>query len=101
MGVNSITLQELNPVQKDFYHILGVPRSASQEEMQQAFRKGARTFHPDVSSAPMDENTLSNRVPGARGSDLMTPNGDPSLFFVDTFNYPMRRTFSFSIQVTF
>lgn len=55
MGVNSITLQELNPVQKDFYHILGVPRSASQEEMQQAFRKGARTFHPDVSSEPNAE----------------------------------------------
>ena len=53
--MNLITFQELNPVQKDFYHILGVPRSSSQEEIQQAFRKGARTFHPDVSSEPNAE----------------------------------------------
>jgi len=50
VGVNSITLREFNPVQKDFYHILGVSRSASQEEIQKAFRRGARTFHADVSS---------------------------------------------------
>lgn len=42
-------------MQNDFYHILGVPRSASQEEIQQAYRKGARTFHPDVSSEPNAE----------------------------------------------
>lgn len=58
-------------------------------------------FHPDVSSVPMDENTLTNRVQGARGSDLRTPNGDPSLFAVDVFNYPVRRAYSFSLQVTF
>ncbi len=39
-------------MQKNFYHLLGVSRSASEEEIQQAFRKGARTFHPDVSSQP-------------------------------------------------
>lgn len=58
-------------------------------------------FHPDVSSVPMDENTLTNRVQGARGSDIRTPNGDPSLFAVDVFNYPVRRAYSFSLQVTF
>ena len=55
MGGDLITLQEFNSVQKEFYHLLGVPRSASQEEIQQAFRKGARTFHPDVSSEPNAE----------------------------------------------
>ena len=58
-------------------------------------------FHPDVTSIPMDENTLTNRVPGARGSDIRTPNGDPSLFAVDVFNYPVRRAYTFSLQVTF
>lgn len=33
---------------KDYYTILGVARSASQEEIQRAYRKLARKYHPDV-----------------------------------------------------
>ena len=33
---------------RDYYETLGVQRSASQEEIQQAYRKLARQFHPDV-----------------------------------------------------
>jgi len=40
---------------RDFYEILGVPRSASQDEIQQAYRKLARTYHPDVNSDPAAE----------------------------------------------
>ncbi|MDX1940311.1 MAG: TonB-dependent receptor, partial [Saprospiraceae bacterium] len=58
-------------------------------------------FHPDVTSAPRDENTLSNRFDNGRGSDLRTPGGDPSVFFVDAFNYPLARTYTFSVQITF
>jgi curved DNA-binding protein len=37
------------PVQyKDYYQTLGVPRTASADEMKKAFRKLAREFHPDV-----------------------------------------------------
>lgn len=37
------------PVQyKDYYDILGVPRTASDEEIKKSFRKLARQYHPDV-----------------------------------------------------
>ena len=62
---------------------------------------GYTGFHPDVTSLPRDENTLTNRAPDARGSDQFTPNGDPALFYVDAFNYPLRRSFAFSLQVVF
>jgi curved DNA-binding protein len=37
---------------KDYYQILGVPRDADLEQIKKAYRKLARTHHPDMSKAP-------------------------------------------------
>lgn len=37
---------------KNFYEILGVGKTASQEEIEKAYRKLARTYHPDLNSDP-------------------------------------------------
>ncbi|HZO87822.1 MAG TPA: DnaJ C-terminal domain-containing protein [Chthonomonadaceae bacterium] len=40
---------------QDYYDVLGVSRDATQEQIQAAFRKLARKYHPDVNKAPEAE----------------------------------------------
>ncbi|OHV48441.1 DnaJ C-terminal domain-containing protein [Pseudofrankia sp. BMG5.36] len=40
---------------RDYYEILGVGRDSSAEEIQQAYRRLARRYHPDVNSDPAAE----------------------------------------------
>ncbi len=45
---------------RDYYEILGVPRNAGQEDIQRAYRKLARAYHPDLNSDPAAEDRFKD-----------------------------------------
>ncbi len=52
----------MSTTQRDYYELLGVPRAADDAEIKRAFRRLARTLHPDVSEAPDAEERFREVV---------------------------------------
>lgn len=50
------------PATKDFYETLGVSRTATQKEIQSAFRRLARQYHPDVRPGDKEAEEMFKRV---------------------------------------
>ena len=71
---------------RDFYQILGVSRNATQDEIQRAYRKLARTNHPDVNKDPAAEERFKEI---AEAYDVLSDPGTRRRY--DTFGADFRR----------
>ena len=58
---------------RDYYELLGVPRTADEGEIKKAFRRLARTLHPDVSEAPDAEERFREVV---EAYEVLSKRGD-------------------------
>jgi curved DNA-binding protein len=67
---------------KDYYQVLGIPRTASEDDVKQAYRKLARKYHPDVSKEPgadqrfKDVNEANDVLKDAKKRALYDQYGD-------------------------
>src|SRR5256885_2883275 len=55
------------PKTRDYYEVLGISRSASQKEVESAFRKLARKLHPDVNPGDGDAERRFKEISEAHG----------------------------------
>src|SRR5690242_2683050 len=55
------------PKTKDYYEVLGVPRTATQKEISSAFRKLARKHHPDLNSGDKQAEARFKEISEAHG----------------------------------
>jgi len=87
---------------KDYYEVLGVPRSASVKEIRQAFRRLARKYHPDVNPGDKTSETKFKEINEAhevlsdkesrRKYDQFGENWKHAGQFQDAGRGPYRRT---------
>jgi Ca-activated chloride channel family protein len=81
----------------DYYLLLGLPRSASQEEIRRAYFDAARRLHPDVNTAPGETEfflgaqeayeTLADPIRRAKYDATLPPEKAPSMPVQQTVFY--------------
>ncbi len=76
--------------ERDYYEVLGVPRTADEREIKRAFRQKARELHPDVSEAPDAEQQFREVV---EAYEVLSKTETRSLY--DRFGHSGLRTGGF------
>jgi molecular chaperone DnaJ len=50
----------MTPLEKDYYTILGLPATATAEQIKENYRKLAKKFHPDARAISKDQEHTPN-----------------------------------------
>ena len=66
------------PKTKDYYEVLGVPRTANQKEITSAFRKLARKHHPDLNAGDKQAEARFKEI--SQAHDVLTDAKKRSLY---------------------
>ena len=64
LAVYILLITEFLLASQDFYHILGLPRDASERQIKKAFHKLAMKYHPDRNKSPDAESKFRDIAEG-------------------------------------
>jgi DnaJ homolog subfamily C member 3 len=70
--------------QKDYYKILGVPRSASKKAIKKAYRKLAQEWHPDKYRGDLSNDQVLKKMSDINEAyETLTDDGNCNFFLIN------------------